>query len=347
MAEEFIAARIALILISVIVIIFFTKRKLKKKLSNQLFIVLIIFWASVLIISLEPNILDEILLITGLENRAQFLLILSVVLLLYILYTQISKNKNLSLDFNRIISEIAISNFQQNPGQIKNSIVLLIPAYNEVEALPKVLNQIPDSILEHRISKVVIDDGSIDDTYKIALQHNAYCLKHETNLGQGSAINTGLNFVSQHSPNVIVTFDADDQHDVSDLEKLLKPILSNECDMTVGSRFIGNQEYVNTERLVGIHFFTRLINLLCGSNISDCTNGLRAFNPVILKKIKLKEKNFSAPEILIETILKGFKIKNIPTTIKRRTAGKTKKPRIGFALGLFRVIIVTWLRNKI
>ena len=347
MTEEFIAARIALMLISVIVIIFFTKRKLEKKLSNQLFIVLIIFWVSVLIISLAPNILDEILLITGLENRAQFLLILSVVLLLYILYTQVSKNKNLSLDFNRVISEIAISNFQQNPDQLKNSIVLLIPAYNEVEALPKVLNQIPDSILEHRISKVVIDDGSNDDTYKIALRHNAYCLKHESNLGQGSAISTGLNFISQHSPNVIVTFDADGQHDVSDLEKLLKPVLSNECDMTVGSRFIGNQEYVNTERLVGIHFFTRLINLLCGSNISDCTNGFRAFNPAILKKIKLKEKNFSAPEILIETILKGFKIKNIPSTIKRRTAGKTKKPRIGFAVGLFRVIIVTWLRNKI
>ena len=92
---------------------------------------------------------------------------------------------------------------------------------------------------------------------------------------------------------------------------------------------------------------TNLINFLCKCDISDCTNGLRAFSPKILTKIKLKERTYSAPEILIETVLKGFRIKNIPTTIKRRTKGETKKPRLGFALGLFRVIIITWLHNKV
>ena len=80
-----------------------------------------------------------------------------------------------------------------------------------------------------------------------------------------------------------------------------------------------------------------------------CKDGFtfRAFNPKILDTVILKEKKFSAPEILIETILKGYKIQNIPTTIKKRTAGQTKKPRLGFAFGLFRVIIFTWLKNKV
>jgi hypothetical protein len=347
MPEEYLVARTILIIISIIVIGIITKRKFERKLSSQLFFVLVVFWSTVILISIRPSLLDEILRITGLENRAQFLLIISVIVLLYLLYNQVSKNKSLSLDFSKTISEIAISNFKQDPNQIKDSIVLLIPAFNEVGSLLHVLDKIPKSIFGHRVSKVVIDDGSTDDTYKIAIENNAYCLKHETNLGQGSAILTGLNFVSDHSPKMIVTFDADGQHDVRDLEKIVNPVLKGECDMAVGSRFIGNQEYTNTERLVGIHFFTSLINFLCNSNISDSTNGLRAFDPKILKKIVLKERNFSAPEILIETLLKGFKIINVSTTIKRRTAGKTKKPRLGFALGLFRVIVLTWLRNKI
>jgi|APSaa5957512493_1039668.scaffolds.fasta_scaffold03800_3 hypothetical protein len=347
MFEDYIIPRVVLIIISIILITVISKRKFDSKIGNQLFGIFVIFWSTVIIISIEPRILDDILLLSGLENRSQFLLILSIIVLSYSLYTQISKNKNLYLDFNRVISEIAISNFQQSTNKINDSISLIIPAYNEVNSLPEVLENIPDSILDIKISKIVIDDGSSDETYKVAILHNAYCLKHESNLGQGSAILTGLNFVSKHSPKVIVTFDADGQHDIHDLENLIKPILSKDCDMTVGSRFIGSQEYANTERLIGIHFFTNLINFLCKSNISDCTNGLRAFSPLILLKIQLREKNFSAPEILIETILKGFKIQNISTTIKSRIAGHTKKPRLRFAFGLFRVILITWLRNKV
>lgn len=347
MTDEFLYARIALMIISVAVISYVTNKKIKNRLNTQPFVILVVFWFAVFVISLNPGTLDDLLQVTGLENRAQFLLIATILVLLYLLYSQISKNKNLSLDFNRIISEIAISNFKQNASLLKDSIVLIIPAYNEVKSLPTVLNHIPNSLLGHNVTKIVIDDGSEDETYKVAINNNAFCLKHETNLGQGSAILTGINFASKYNPKILVTFDADGQHDVKDLELLIKPVLSGDCDMAVGSRFMGQQEYSNTERLVGIHFFTNLINFLCGSKISDCTNGFRAINPRILEKIKLKEKKFSAPEILIETILKGFKIQNIPTTIKRRTAGKTKKPRIGFAIGLFRVIIVTWLRNKI
>ena len=347
MSEEYLIPRIALIIISIIVIFYSSKLKWENKLPNQLFVILLVFWIIVIVISAYPSLLDDFLSNIGLENRAQFLLVITVIVLLYVIYTQMSKNKNLSLDINRIISDIAISNFKQNANELRNSIVLLIPALNEVKSLPKVLSQIPSELLNHKISVVVIDDGSSDDTYKIAIEQGAYCLRHETNLGQGSALLTGINFTQKHSPAVLVTFDADGQHDVNDLKNLIQPILSNKCQMTVGSRFIGHQEYENTERLIGIHFFTNLINFLCKSDISDCTNGLRAFTPDILQKIKLKEKKFSAPEILVETLMKGFVIENIPTTIKKRTAGQTKKPRLGFAFGLLRVILSTWIKNKV
>jgi len=347
MVEGFIEARIVLMIISTILIIIVTKKRIQKTVSNQIFLIITIFWTSIFIIALNPNILDNVLQITGLENRSQFLLIISIIIILYLLYHQISKNKLLTLKFHNIISEIAISNYNQKISISKNSIVILIPAFNEVKSLGIVLDSIPDSILNHPISKVVIDDGSSDDTHKVAIDSKAYCLRHESNLGQGSALITGINFALPFTPKVIVTFDADGQHDINDLEKIVKLILENKCDMSVGSRFIGNQEYSNTERLIGIHFFTKLINFLCKSNISDSTNGLRAIKPEIFNKIKLREKKFSAPEILVETIMKGYKIENVPTTIKKRTAGTTKKPRLGFAFGLFRVIMGTWLHNKI
>ena len=122
MVEDYIIPRIVLIIISIIVIFIISKRRIDSKISNQLVGIIVPFWILVIIISLEPDILDNILLITGLENRAQFLLIITISVLLYSLYTQISKNKDLSIEYNRVISEIAISNFQQNYGQIKNSI---------------------------------------------------------------------------------------------------------------------------------------------------------------------------------------------------------------------------------
>ena len=256
MSDEFLIPRIVLVIISLAVISYSSKRKWENKLTNQFYVILLLFWSNTIIISIYPSLLDSFLLATGLENRSQFLLILTIGILLYVLYGQISKNKNLSLDMNRIISEIALSNFKQDANSIKDSITLVIPAYNEVKSLPKVLSEIPSNMLNHKISKIVIDDGSNDDTYKIAIDNGAYCLKHETNIGQGSAIITGINFASKHNASVIVTFDADGQHNISDLKNLIDPILSNNFDMTLGSRFIGNQEYVNTERLIGINFFT-------------------------------------------------------------------------------------------
>ena len=159
------AIEILSIIILVAVIFYSSKLKWENKLPNQLFVILLIFWIIVIVISAYPSLLDDFLSNIGLENRAQFLLVITVIVLLYVIYTQMSKNKNLSLDINRIISDIAISNFKQNANELRNSIVLLIPALNEVKSLPKVLSQIPSELLNHKISVVVIDDGSSDETF--------------------------------------------------------------------------------------------------------------------------------------------------------------------------------------
>lgn len=245
------------------------------------------------------------------------------------------------------VRDEAIHSAAYHAEDFKSKIVIIIPALDEAESLPYVLRSIPKMILGNNTSVIVVDDGSSDNTSAVASKNNAICLRHSTNLGQGAAIRTAIKLVLPLEPKIIVTFDADGQHDANDLERLVKPVLEKQCEMTIGSRFLGVQEVVNKERTIGIKFFTWMVNFLCNSNISDLTNGLRAIDYSILSKITLTEEKYSAPEILMEALMKGFRVMNVPMQAHPRKAGSTKKPRLAFALGLLRVILTTWTRNKL
>jgi len=113
----------------------------------------------------------------------------------------------------------------------------------------------------------------------------------------------------------------------------------------MGSRYLGVDRSGNgTVRETGIQFFTRLINLLTKSDITDCTNGFRAIRGSRLEELTLTEERFSAPELIIEARKHGLRIKEIPITIEEREGGETKKPQLGYALGLSRTIFATWIR---
>ena len=113
----------------------------------------------------------------------------------------------------------------------------------------------------------------------------------------------------------------------------------------LGSRYRGVDESGNSlGRRGGIRAFTWLVNVMARTDITDCTNGFRAIRGSRLDELTLTEERFSAPELIIESRKKGLRIVEVPVTIRERDAGETKKPGIGYALGLTRTIIVTWIR---
>ena len=113
---------------------------------------------------------------------------------------------------------------------------LIIPAFNEGARLGAVLDTIERAGTGCKV--VVVDDGSLDDTSDVARMKGATVLRHPFNLGYGAALQTGYKYALQMRADVVIQMDADGQHDPSDINTLLRPILDDELDLVVGSRFL-------------------------------------------------------------------------------------------------------------
>lgn len=227
----------------------------------------------------------------------------------------------------------------------EDSLYVVIPAYNEADTIADVLASLPNEVHGYAVRPVVVSDGSDDRTTQAARDHDAVVVEHPLNQGQGGALKTGFEIARQHGADVVVTMDADGQHPVDQLEDLVAPIANDEADYVLGSRYRGEDESGNSlARRGGIRTFTWIINLLAKTDITDCTNGFRAIRGSRLPELTLTEERFSAPELIIESRKNGLRIREVPVTILEREAGETKKPGLGYAVGLARTILVTWIR---
>jgi glycosyltransferase involved in cell wall biosynthesis len=187
-----------------------------------------------------------------------------------------------------------------------------IPAFNEEENIAKIitnLKKVTDSI-------IVCDDGSSDMTSEIAEGLGATVIKHEKNKGYGAAINSIFKKCNEDNVDVLVTFDADGQHRVEDLEPLLKPIIDNQSDIVIGSRFLDEKSDIPNYRKVGIKIITEVTNASIKQKLTDSQSGLRAYNKKVLQSINPSDKGMGiSTEILIKASNKGFKITEVPIKI--------------------------------
>ena len=154
------------------------------------------------------------------------------------------------------------------------NIAIGIPAYNEEKNIAVIitkLKKITDKI-------IVCDDGSSDFTAKISEELGAIVIKHEKNLGYGAAIRSIFLKAKESECDVLVTFDADGQHKIEDIKKVVKPIVDDESDIVIGSRFLDESEKdVPNYRKVGIKIITRITNASIKKQLKDSQSGLRAY----------------------------------------------------------------------
>lgn len=252
-------------------------------------------------------------------------------------------------DANRSVADLTRGlTVQQAPLEAdapEGSVYVVIPAYNEADTIGEVLDSLPGTVLGYAVQAVVVSDGSRDRTTQAASDRGAIVVEHPLNQGQGGALKTGFEIARRHGADVVVTMDADGQHPADQLDDLLGPIADDEADYVLGSRYRGTDQSGNSlTRKGGIRTFTWVINRLAKTDISDCTNGFRAIRGSRLGELTLTEERFSAPELIIESRKNGLRIKEVPVTILERDAGETKKPGLGYAVGLARTILVTWIR---
>ena len=227
----------------------------------------------------------------------------------------------------------------------EESLYVVIPAYNEAGSIGRVLDSLPETVRGLTARAVVVSDGSEDRTTRVAREHDAIVVEHPINQGQGGALKTGFEIARRHGAEIVVTMDADGQHPADQLSELVAPIVTDEADYVLGSRYRGEDASGNSlARRGGIRTFTWLINVMAKTDITDCTNGFRAIRGSRLDDLTLTEERFSAPELIIEARKNGLRVAEVPVTIRERDVGETKKPGLGYAVGLARTILVTWIR---
>ena len=190
-------------------------------------------------------------------------------------------------------------------------IFVVVPAYNEEKTIAKVLLELLDMGFEI----VVVDDGSSDNTYSIVSniikqKKSGILCKHLLNRGLGGALKTGIEAALIEKPDVIVTFDADGQHDPHDILNISKPIINNEADVVVGKR---NFNDMPSSKKFGNTVMNLITLIFYGINVDDSQSGLRAFNRKAAEEIVINARDYGvSSEIVGEVKKQNLRFKEVP-----------------------------------
>lgn len=208
--------------------------------------------------------------------------------------------------------------------KINLKVVIGIPAFNEEKNIASIIIKLKK--LHH--SLIVCNDGSSDMTSEIAKDLGTTVIDHPKNLGYGAAIRSIFSKAVDLDYDVLVTFDADGQHRVSDIQQVLQPIINNEADIVIGSRFYSEKtSKVPKYREVGIKAITSLTNTTSGKKISDAQSGFRAYNKKVLHEIVPSDVGMGvSTEILIKANKKKFRIAEVPITVLYESDTSTHNP---------------------
>jgi glycosyltransferase involved in cell wall biosynthesis len=192
-------------------------------------------------------------------------------------------------------------------------VCVIVPFYNEEEVIEKVLAE----LIANDYQVLAVDDGSTDKSNEIARKMNCLLLKHPSNFGQGAALQTGISFaILNHKIKYFVTFDSDGQHQVSNINYVLKPLVNGETDFVFGTRFQDDKTKFPFLKRIVLKAAIKYTQLSTGVAITDTHNGFRAFNKIAANKINL---NFSgmthASEFVEKAGQSGLRIKVVPVHI--------------------------------
>lgn len=200
-------------------------------------------------------------------------------------------------------------------------ILIIIPAYNEEANIRRVVRQMKEYAPQY--DYLVVNDGSGDRTMEICREEGFDYLDLPINMGIGGAMQAGYLYAYKNEYDIAVQMDGDGQHDIAYLDKMLEPILKNEADVVIGSRFLKKEGFQSTAgRRLGINILSGLILLTTGRRIMDVTSGYRAVNRTFLS---IYSKDYPAdypePEALVAAIMYRGRVREIPVQMRAREGG--------------------------
>jgi glycosyltransferase involved in cell wall biosynthesis len=205
-------------------------------------------------------------------------------------------------------------------------IAIIIPAFNEEKSISTIISRIPQTIEGINPRIIVINDGSTDNTKKNAENAGALVISHNRNIGLGASLRTGLKEAISLKADVIVQIDADGQYCPEEIPNLIQPILQNQADLVLGTRFEKIAYNMPVFNKTGNQFVTFVVRHLCGLKISDAQTGFRAISKRLAEilQIKLQGDYTYTQEMIIHACFNNFKISEIPIMFNKRLDGKSR-----------------------
>ena len=210
---------------------------------------------------------------------------------------------------------------------VKPFVVVGVPAFNEEKTIARVVLEAK----KYADRVVVCDDGSTDLTAEIAERLGADVIRHKLNLGYGAAFQCLFRRARELGADVLVTLDADGQHDPSEIPNVVKPIVDGDADLVIGSRFVDERlaRVMPWYRRAGVRFITKLVNNSSKHGVKDAQSGFRAYNRKSIETLSMLENGMGVSvEILINARKQGLRIREVSATCNygRGVENSTRNP---------------------
>jgi len=217
-------------------------------------------------------------------------------------------------------------------------VYIILPVFNEGAVLRSTIEQ----LLKCQYSIVLVDDGSTEDILSLSQGLPVHYLRHRFNMGQGSAIQTGILFALQKGAEIFVTFDADGQHDAADIEKMIEHLQQTKADIVFGSRFMSvSPSHIGFLRKLVLQFARLLNYFFSGILLSDAHNGLRVFNSKAAASFKILENRMAhATEILMQVKRNNLRYEEFPVHISYTRYSKKKGQKLTHGFKVLQDIIL-------
>ena len=200
-------------------------------------------------------------------------------------------------------------------------ILIAIIAFNEEGNILNAINELKAS--ENNYDIVVIDNCSFDNTYKVCKDSGVKTLKHYINVGINGTWKTYFNYAYENDYDILCQYDSDGQHIATELRKIIEPIINNEADYVIGSRFINNEGFQSYFiRRIGINIFSTILSFLIEKRVKDVTSGFIAFNRKVIDFFALYYKH-EIDQTMLLSYYAGARIMEIPVKMRERSHGKS------------------------
>ena len=225
-------------------------------------------------------------------------------------------------------------------------VLIIIPAYNEEENIAEVIEHLTSLLMTGTldahlsVNYLIINDGSRDSTLEICDKRHFQYLNLPINLGIGGAVQAGYVYAARNGYDIAVQMDGDGQHDIAYLGAMLKPLLEDEADIVIGSRFLEKEGFQSSGiRRIGIKFLSFLIRITTGKKIMDVTSGFRAVNKRFINiYVNDYPTDYPEPEAIVTAIMHKGRIMEVPVQMRAREGGSSS---ITFRKSIYYMIKVT------